>query len=411
MQRKSSVVIRVLCVGIILCCVMIAGIYALSTGNKAKGASTEVDLQVSDVIPDKYNTGIEPGSELRFMSQVRTLTGIQIQDAEDKWKLDIQYGNSSLQNGDVVVIEGIDFSERNFVCQNEKMAGEIDIIFRNCKFASFSSGREENGVHYIFEHCQIERFYGSNASLVYCRLGGSIKDAINPFVNVEVLNCFISDMAHLVEGAAEHTDGMQIYGAEGVDAHNIRLENCRFEIPAIPIPGNNSYVNACIFIGLEYSNGYDITVRNCIMNGGGFCIYSNASAPYVLHDVILEDIKVGNSHRYGIGFDKIVQGTEYKDIEYLDSLYVASVWKQNGQIFFSVTNDTGRERVLKVCTEAGAETYIIPKAPSYEEMVVNCMTYEDMPFDLLYTAEGNSWIKCYDITDGVEKEIRYEEWK
>ena len=366
------------------------------------------DIQV---IPDKYNTGLTDETMLTLVQSPGTYQGVSYVRYNDDTRLKVNVQNL-MKSKNSVLIENMDFSrfQLNFV--NEAVDTEKTITFRNCKFGSFQCGQPESLISYEFENCEFQRFYGSNAHMNYCRFGGSYKDGINPFVNVTVENSFFADMAYFLESGTAHTDGIQVYGYKGVDVHDIVIRNCRFEIPAIPMSSNKAYVNACLFLCLEFSNGDGITVDNCILNGGGFCIYTNAKSPYTLKNVSLTNLRVGEGHRYGIGFNNIAPGTaSYSNIDYLDSLYAASVWKTAGETHVSVTNDTGDQRTLRVLTNLGTYDYVIDGCPSYDSVVPDSLTYEDYPFDLDITVPGSpDWLICYDVTGGDKKQIRFVNW-
>lgn len=371
----------------------------------AEGADDRV------VIPDRYNTGVTDETRLFTVTEPGTYGGVSYvrYHADDRLKVDV---SSLMKKQDSVVIEDMDFSgfQLNFV--NEETDGEKTITFRNCRFASFQCGQPQAQIHYEFENCAFQRFYGSNAHMTRCSFGGSYKDGINPFVNVTVENCFFSDMSHFLESGSAHTDGVQVFGKEGVDVHDIVIRNCRFEIPPIPRTGSKAYVNACLFLCMEFSNGDGITVDNCILNGGGYCIYTNAKEPYTLKNVTLTNLRVGEAHRYGIGFQNIVpQTAQYSNIEYLDRLYAASVWKDEAGTHVSVSNDTGRERILRVQTGRGSTDYVIPACPAYDDVEPDTIEYADYPFDIdIVTGEDADWLICYDVTDGEKKQIRFVNW-
>lgn len=365
-----------------------------------------------NLIPDKYNTGVLQPETLKLVAGEGTYQGVFFCYYNgDKLKLDFKYQNKSLAGNSVVIVENQDFSNYPIVCLNENIDTAKTVIFKNCRFSSFSNARSEQPIQYQFVNCEFERFYGSNATFEWCKFSGGYNDGINPFVNVSVDSCFVCDKAGYLASGSAHTDGLQIYGHESAVTNNISITNTRFEIPAIPQSGNKAYVNACVFIGLEYNSAMNISVNNCIMNGGGFCIYSGAVDPYTLTNVSFNDIRFGMSRRWGDGTSKMNADTVYSNFSDLDSLYVASVWKTaDGNAHLSVSNDTLVERKLKVYTDKGVYDYTIPGCPSYDSIAMDSMTYEDFPFDLdVVVPDDPQYVVCFDVTSG-EKQIRFYNW-
>ena len=89
-------------------------------------------------------------------------------------------------------------------------------------------GNKSASISYAFNNCTIENFYGSNAKFSKCKIGGSYYDGINPFQNVEVTDCFISDFGSTKDTGKEiHSDGTQIYGAADAEVKNCLLYTSR----------------------------------------------------------------------------------------------------------------------------------------------------------------------------------------
>ena len=53
------------------------------------------------------------------------------------------------------------------------------------------------------------------------------------------------------------------------------FDHCCFEVPYNTPAGSNAYVNACFMLSPEYSYVSEVTVLDCIMNGGGYTIYAS----------------------------------------------------------------------------------------------------------------------------------------
>ena len=280
----------------------------------------------------------------------------------------------------------MDFSRYALLMVNEgKIAVETTVTFRNCKFDAVTTGREDARISYVFEDCTLRNFQGSNATFTRCRLGGSSGDALNPYRNVTLRDCYIADLAHPDSGDTVHSDGVQIFGYPSLTAENISFDNCRFEVPAIP--GGGSYVNACLMIAPEKSGAKGIYFTNCILNGGGYAIYTLVKDGFSLENVVLCNIYT------------------------TDTLYVGSRFvDEEGRIHFSVTNDTAQERKLMIVTPR--QTIILPvkACPPYEDRTAD-MTFEDFPFDIDVVVPGVQWAVCYDITDGCTQIALYAERK
>ena len=245
-------------------------------GFAAEGGSIVISQQKCDidVIPDKYNTGAK--GNLTKVSPNDTVCGIELKQGGDQVSAMIDLTDRNQGITGTVIIENYDFSDFILRTRKDDETGrDIKLIFRNCKFSAVEKGRTDSRLTYEFENCTLNRFSGSNAKLTRCALGGSYQDAVLPFRNVTVEDCYFSDMVRYYPKEV-HIDGTQIYGSEGIDVQNIKLDNCRFEIPYIRVPNNVATVNACIMLQLEYSNAHNVSFTDCILNGGGaysVCIY------------------------------------------------------------------------------------------------------------------------------------------
>lgn len=365
------------------------------------------------IIPDRFNTGIDPSVTLKSIYPNDTYNSITFRSGSGDTKnvLDFVYKNTDVSG--TVVFENIDFSAYPIVVQKEDLVvNTIKLVFKNCKFSTFSTIQGKSNVSYSFERCTLNSFYGSNATFERCKFGGTYGDGIVPFYNVTVNNSFFTDMSYPMDQANKvaHTDGTQIYGSPGVDAENILYKNCRFEIPQLSGGTAESYINACIMIQLEYSNAKNILFEDCYINGGGFSIYAwNKNSGYSLTDVKLKNIKVGNLKRYGTLYHTTSAGVTLDNIVDTDALYVASVWKETDGTHFSVTNDTNKDRKLKILTNEGEYFFDIKACPSWD--TIGSMTMADFPFDMNISIPVSAqWAVCYDVTNSTEIQIRFANW-
>ena len=364
------------------------------------------------VIPDKYNTGVNQAIALTKVSPSDTVNGVAFtfDGSQTKNVLDFAYKNTTFSG--TVTFDNIDFSAYPFVLQNESLVTRnITLIFNNCKFSNIFSSKADSTISLQFNNCTINSFGGSNATFTRCSFGGTSGDAINPFRNVFITDCYISDMSYALDSGVVHTDGTQIYGAKDLDAYNIHFQNTRFEIPQLVTTTSNAYVNACIMIQLEYSNGVNISFDNCYINGGGYSIYAWAkNTNYSLTNVRLSNINVGGVRKFGQIYQPVSPGVTTENINDTSSLYVASVWKDSAGTHLSVTNDTNVKRTLQVLTDTGEYTFDIPACPTSAEITAG-LTFKDFPFDLDKVIPADcKWVVCYDITGGARTQLRFVNW-
>jgi hypothetical protein len=100
---------------------------------------------------------------------------------------------------------------------------------------------------------------------------------------------------------------------------------------------------------------------------------------------------------------------EISNIYDIDSLYVASVWKENGKTHMSVTNDTLQLRKLVVNADGVTYTYDIPPGKGGEKDHYD--RFEDYPFDIDICIDSDCrYIVCFDQTSGEDKQIRFVTW-
>ena len=382
-----------LLLGIVLC---------ISVGIRAQAAERE--------IPDRFNTGIDEDTELTEIVEEGTYGGLIYRiGAGGQLVLDLVYSNR--QAGKEIEIRDMDFSGYPLLMVNEgQIREETTVAFENCKFDAVTTGREDARISYVFEDCTLRNFQGSNAMFTGCRLGGSSGDALNPYRNVTLRDCYIADLAHPDSRETVHSDGVQIFGYPELTAENISFDNCRFEVPAIP--GGGSYVNACLMIAPEKSGAKGIYFTNGILNGGGYTIYTLVKEQFSLEDVMLCNIAVGDAARYGTFYHRnVTEGVTMENIHATETLYVGSRFKDaQGLIHFSVTNDTAEERTLMIVTPSQTITLPIKACPPYEDRTAD-MTFEDFPFDIDVAVPGAGWAVCYDVTAGCKQIALYAERK
>ncbi|WP_066716510.1 hypothetical protein [Clostridium sp. Marseille-P299] len=362
------------------------------------------------IIPDKFNTGIDESISLYIITEFTTYQNIVYTDNGISIVLDLFYRNKDL--GEFTIIENIDFSEKPFAIYNDdKVTTKKTIIFRNCKFSKMSTNPKVTNVTYQFKNCTFTNFNGSNATFNKCYFGGTSADGINPYKNVTVKNSYIADLAHIQYDKVVHSDGVQIYGYKDMDATDIHFKNCRFEIPIIPFINSSSAINACLFVGLEYSNANNISFTDCIINGGGFTISVIAKPPFKVSNIVFKNLKLGAAKKFKNIYPNSKKLATFKNVQEISKLYVSSVWRENGTIHLSVTNDTSVEKKLIVITKHGSYEFLVPACYKSSKLTTDDkLTFQDYPFDIEYIVMSSDWVVCYDTSITSENQIRFVNW-
>lgn len=373
-----------------------------------------------NVIPDKYNTGAtEPGNGFDYVAASGFFNDVKFNKKDaSNYTLDFAYSNKNIQGS--VLIKNLDLSSKNLTVLNETLVTrDITLEFENCVFGKFSTSKCDSKLNFVFKNCTINSFNGCNAAFDRCRFGGTCSDALTPFLNVSVNNCYICDMSHPNASGSIHTDGTQIYGKKDLDAANISYDNCRFELPQLSCATQNSYINACLMIQLEYSNADSLSFTNCRLNGGGYSIYAwDKNLGYSLSNVSFKDISVGCLRRYNQVYPKISDGVTMENVTDTAGLYASTVYrdKSSGETYISVTNDTNQERRFRVYTSSNRSyDFTIAACPLASE--AGNLSFSDFPFDQLYTIpEYCDWLVCYEVTDDPKTkeetltQIRFMNW-
>lgn len=377
-----------------------------------KGLVVEGEHDIT-VIPDKYNSGCDEATITNVVNAAGKYGGLNFVLASGGTTLavDFVYGNSKV--ADEIIIRDTDFSAYKIEFRNgSKVTAHKEIIFENCKFGGLRTDYSSGDVSYTFRRCSITNFAGSSADFDACYFGGTINDGLNPVQDVNVMNCYVSDLAH-VGNKVMHSDGTQIYGQKGIDVQNITYKNCRMELPNLKRSGSQSgcYVNACLMVQLEYSDANNLLFEDCIINGGGYSIYAwDKKLGYELNDVVFRNIQVGNAHEFGNIYPTSAPTVVYDNVSNTEKLFVASVWKDDsGKIHLSVSNDTKDARVLVVVTENGKQEIEIPACYKAKEIPEDT-SFEDMPFDIDIEVDNSGWVVCYDSYESEEQQIRFVNW-
>ena len=396
-------------------CLVAACLLPRLTVNAADDTPVEITTTAEDEypIPDKYTTGAS--GELTKVALGDTVSGIVLKASGTKEANTINFAYPVSPIPDTAVIENCDFSDYKFSTLGDETVTDRDvkIIFRNCRFGTISKGAVDSRVYYVFENCSLNYFTGSNASFENCAIGGTYQDGMHPFRHVSVKNCYFSDFNYVCTEGEYHTDGVHVFGKKGVDVTDLNFEHCRFEAPYNQLEGSNAYVNACFMLAPEYSDASYITVKDCIMNGGGFTIYASDGEKHgEFHSITnsrFENVLVGEAHLFGDIYPNArSEGAEFINLGDVDSLYIGAVGKEDGNTWFSVTNDTDEERILKIVTDGGSYTETIPACPGGKDMRY-VREKIDYPFDRKISIPVDAgYAVCFDLTDPEDaKQIRF----
>ena len=416
--------------------------FAFLDKSLALAEETTVTASGNDVkvIPDLYNTGaVEPEGGFSTMAdskipctidgEQKSLTGAV---AGNVFRINLKYANKDL-NGNIV-IENVDLSGYSFAVYGTaglKEAGRnISFVFNNCKLKGFSGGRSSTeNLSFEFNNCSFLSAYGSDITFNRCRFGGGIGDRLNLFVNCYVNDCYIYNPASELESTGEiHVDGIQIYGNNTdstVKTENIHFDNCRFEMPSLRYPNaKKAYVNACIMLQTEFSDGDNMSFENCYINGGGYSMYAHGTKGTKLSNITFRNLHFGCTALYGRLYpDKPEQDqVEWNEDTWDDasSIYVGTVKRDQtkNETTLCVSNDTNQKRYFRAYTSNGNfYDYSIDACPTYKEFNGKGLVFEDFPFDRLYTIpEYCDWVVVYEMlptdnsTTAAMKQVRFKNW-
>lgn len=361
-----------------------------------------------NVIPDKYNCGAK--GELTEVTAGQTINSVKFKLSSGKNVMEFGYGNKHISG--TVTFENMDFSNNDMGFYNEYLVDrDIKVVFNNCKFAQIKTSQVASRMQYEFNNCTLISFYGCNATFNRCLFGQHYRDGIIPFQNVTVNDSYIKDMASTDPASAGiHSDGTQMYGHKDAEVKDVYFNNCRFEVPAVQTGSNSASVNACIMVQLEYNNGKNINFKNCKINGGGYSIYARTTTDkYTLSNVVFENIDVGGAKLFKTVYSKVSDGVEFINVKDTASLYVGSVWQEDGTTHFSVSNDTNIARKITIYTDSNIYNFAIPACPDGKNLYDD---FADYPFDIdISIPEKCTYAVCYDSTEeNNEKQLRFVNW-
>lgn len=376
-------------------------------------------------IPDDLSTGCNESLLDTIITAEGTVNGFyyRFYSAGTVCGITFPSWNNSLI-GTTVTIENTDFTNFPVIfANNDTLTSETTIVFNNCKFESITTETNVANMKIILNNCTVKSIgLASYITINSCKIGGSCYDGIRPLKYVTVNNSYFRRFDIFYQGAELHTDGLQVFGSAGIDAEEIYFNNCRFECMQYNVYQNevlsNAYVNAPIMIQMEYSNGRNMKISDCIANGGGFTVYSwvktNYIGTYTLSNVVLENVLFGESFSY----DKIYSGTvntTFTNCKSITDLYVSSVVRDaNGNVTLYATNDTLTDKYLYVRNQDGFKRYKIPSTYSSKgtskKPVYAGIDFDDFPIDVPIDCGVCDYIVCYSNDVSLSSQIRFENY-
>lgn len=378
-----------------------------------------------NVIPDKYNTGVNKNISLTPVTDtifIETSNGVPL---EITYRIDSdyyvinQYANVNIP--DEIVVENYDFTSLSkFLTTNiARYETRKTIIFNNCKFNGIQhSGYGSSQVDFIFNNCTFNGcIVASDVTLNNCLIENTnTADGLKLAENASINNCFVSNLMNNSVTYSSHTDGVQFTGYQDSITKNVHFNNVRFAFPQFYWDGTNvAAANAAIMLSMEYSDADNITFENIIIDMGSkyYPIYNVDSDNWNETNIVFKNIKVSDT------YDTIFYTSSYnneatvENVDFNSKLYVSSIWKDDSsKTHIICTNNTKINKTLKIVTNLGEYSFDINRSPSQYELLndttYQSYTYEDMPYDVEFIIEEDiNYLVCYDTDISEENQIRY----
>ena len=386
----------------------------------AKGAPIYV-YNDGSMIPDKYNTGVNPNIPLTKMTAGAnfTINGLLFRDRPDTGEgvMLIDPIDATIPENGVITIENYDFSaiKIRFVDYRHfsDNGGKIKLVFKNCKFYSFSSNNNST-LSVEFYDCDFNSVSGSYMIIERCKFHPTDGDAMIPFRNVTVKDSYIYTLGEK-SSDGKHIDGFQSFGNKNFDTEIILFSNTRIEVPKIKTGKEGDwyvpYINAPAMISDEYSPYIrNITLENMHLNGGGYTIYYGCSKDCKeLSGLTFKNVQVGYGHLFGTTYpthgntDAASIESATNNTSHVTSVYIGSAWKSSDGVHMSVTNEMLMERTLTCVSDSGTTTNKIAAHPKLTQRmeVKDIPTFDSLPYDLdvVVASASATNVKCYDTTD------------
>lgn len=359
---------------------------------------------VEAVIPDFYNTGADLTKAMVTPDYYAQEGYLEKREKDYVMKL-----QSSSFDEETLLFENIFFADLPlFLANNNQVSPTGTIEFRNCYFAEGINLPNDIQKQLIFRNCDFltEPVSASNSQFYHCKFYQSYGDALQIGANVVLQDSYIFNNG-LGDPEKYHSDGIQIAGFGHADAYNISIDNVRIEMPRIhPHYGQNS----AMLIKMDMANGYDMSFKNMILNGGAFTLYI-VPTDYEMKDLHFENLRFGHTSQWGpvytnesLGNVDGWAGQEVINCDMQSTVYISSVRKEAENFIFCATNETESSRKLRVETDLGVTTIEVPPVLTVKQAQQEKASYEEMNIDLPFEVAAGSWIKIY---DGKEL-IRYK---
>ncbi|WP_395014861.1 hypothetical protein [Robinsoniella peoriensis] len=237
-----------------------------------------------------------------------------------------------------VLLDDFYLSDGNIINDYRNNGGNTVITLRN--------GEVENG---MIRACNmvIDKIY----------MHDSESDFINALYNVKIYDSYFTDGGTNPEA---HADGIQIAGYDSIDAYDIYLENVRIDMPHIP---GYHVANACVMIQPDYGAVNGTELNRCILNGGGFTIYSFPKKNTIAN-VVMQNTIIGDGYRFGVYYKNSQQNmSEINTARSMEPL-IGSIYVEDNQFVFNLSNYNtkaksvnGTIRYLKNGEESGEQEF------------------------------------------------------
>ena len=344
----------------------------------------------STVIPDVYNTGAS--GELKDFTTLYPNASINGKLIYITQAFVNEYGN---EIGNFVLEGyGLYFKDPvgNFKISNAKFIGDISISYAIQLTNTYLAG--SNGNIVTVENCEASYYKsafnnGRCFKFIKCYVHDMYQDAFKADNLVTVDSCYVQGCGL---SSDSHADGVQVSSTGTSETINIEIMNTRFEQPFIT---GKYYENSCVFIKFTKSASGKITLSNLYMNGGNYSLYilQATGNDYSNMQYQINNVRIGSSARYGqVMIDSNVLGD--KDIQKINQLYVGSVFKQNGKLYVSVTNDSSEARTLRIVTDKEEKEFMVERC--WDGTSQDSVEYSTIPVDRLFELNSASTVTCYD---------------
>jgi hypothetical protein len=228
--------------------------------------------------PDDGNTGLSDPGVLTDWTESTTFTQKGTQDNPIVIRDKRFSGRVNLEGAEWVEFRNCSFDGDGDWFGIRKMDGSANILIRDCEAFNAQTVFAIDGVGAI----TLER-----VNIHTCENGIRARDAL-------IRDCYIHDVQWTPDA---HHDCIEVYGGG-----NVIIDHCNLQLP-------NSETG-CVNIATDFGDISDVTVTNCLLNGGTYTIYARIQGSgSSLTDVTVANNVFGSDYIYGIlSADITVQG-------------------------------------------------------------------------------------------------------